>query len=217
MWNGDVDLGDGKVTLLRHEYESRRSLYQGNNLKEDKAFLELRLTHLIDALREDIKFLSTGLVSAEQEYEKKFNAPNTSQQLLKTLCWERVEFNTLLQQAQCFLEKYEAMVQFLHQPVPREKDVVTALQHIEKDALCYLRNLFVKKRQSGATHVLLFLVSDERRNRKPYALPVQYVPYKSIRDQFVRDLTDIIKREMIALGLKPVGKFIVLIWIDRSY
>ena len=95
--------------------------------------------------------------------------------------------------------------------------MVTALQHIEKDALCYLRNLFIKKRQPGATHVLLFLVSDERRkNRKPYALPVQYVPYKSIRDQFVRDLTDIIKREMIALGLKPVGKFIVLTWIVRS-
>ena len=67
----------------------------------------------------------------------------------------------------------------------------------------------MKKRQPGATHVLLFLVSDERRNRKPYALPVQYVPYKSIRDQFVRDLTDIIKTEMIGLGLKPVGKFTV--------
>ena len=106
VWNGDVDLGDGKVTLLRQEYESRRSLCQGNNLKEDKAFLELRLMHLTNALGEDIKFLSDGLVSAEQEYEKKFNAPNTSQQLLKTLWWEHVEFNTLLQQAQCFLEKY---------------------------------------------------------------------------------------------------------------
>ena len=132
VWNGDVDLGDGKVTLLHQEYESRRSLCQGNNLKEDRAFLESQLMSLIDALREDVNFLSTGLVSAEQEYEKKFNAPNTSQQLLKTLCWERVEFNTLLQQAQCFFEKYEAMVQFLHQQVPREKDVVTALQHMKR-------------------------------------------------------------------------------------
>jgi len=172
---------------------------------------------LMNALREDVEFLSTGLVSAEQEYEKKFNAPNTSQQLLKTLCWERVEFNTLLQQAQCFLEKYEAMAQCLHQQVPREKDVVTALKNIEKDALCYLRNFFMKKRQPGATHVLLFLVSDERRNRKPYALPVQYVPYKSIRDQFVRDLTDIIKTEMIALGLQPVGTFTVRMWIGHSF
>ena len=131
-----MDLGDGKVKFLRQEYESRQSLCQGNDLKEDRAFLELRLIQLMNALREDVKFLSTGLVSAEQEYEKKFNAPNTSQQLLKTLCWERVEFNTLLQQAQCFLEKYEAMAQCLHQQVPREKDVVTALRNIEKDALC---------------------------------------------------------------------------------
>lgn len=71
MWNGDVDLGDGKVTLLRQEYDNRRSLCQGNNLKEDRAFLELRLMQLMNALREDVEFLSTGLVSAEQEYEKK--------------------------------------------------------------------------------------------------------------------------------------------------
>lgn len=150
-------------------------------------------------------FLLDGLIAAEQEYEKKFNAPNTSQHLLKTLCWERVEFNTLLQQAQCFSEKYEAMLTCLHQEVPRERHVITALQNIEKDAFTYLRNLYIKKRHPGATHVLLFLISDERRNKKPYALPVQYVPYKSIRDQFVRDLTDDIKREMVKMSLKPVG------------
>ena len=46
---------------------------------------------------------------------------------------------------------------------------------------------------------------------------MQYVPYKSIQDQFVRDLTDIIKTEMIVMALKPVGKFIVPIWIDHSF
>ena len=130
---------------------------------------------------------------------------NTSEQLLKTLCWERVEYNTLLQQAQCFSEKYATMISCLNQEVPHERDVITALQNIEKDALTYLRNLYIKKRQPGATHVLLFLISDERRNRKPYALPVHYVPYKSIRDQFVRDLTDNIKREMMKMSLTPFG------------
>lgn len=99
------------------------------------------------------------------------------------------------------------MISCLDPHAPRVEDVQTALCNIEKDSLTYLRNLFVKKRQPGATHVLLFLLSDERRNRKPYTMPIQYVPYKSIRDQFVRDLTVNIKTEMMRLGLKPVGRY----------
>lgn len=83
--------------------------------------------------------------------------------------------------------------------------MLSALQNVEHDALTYLRNLLVKKRQPGATHVLLFLVSDERQNKKPYALPVQYIPYKSIKDQHGRDMTDAIKSKMMELDLKPVG------------
>ena len=108
----------------------------------------------------------------------------------------------MLQQAQCFIEECETMKVCLCQQAPREKDVVTALQNVEHNALTYLRNLLIKKRQPGATHVLLFLGSNERQNKKPYALPVQYIPYKSINVQCVRDMTDAIKSKK----MKPVGK-----------
>ena len=206
VWNGDVDLGDNRILLLHQEYERRKSLCRSKDLHQNRDFLESRLKELIDCLQLDVNFLSEGLISAEQEYQTKFNAPNTSQHMLKTLCWERVEFNTLLQQAQCFLQKYETMISCLNPQAPRLKDVITAFGNIEKDSLTYLRNLFIKKRQPAATHALLFLVSDERRNRKPYALPVQFVPYRSIKDQYVRDLTDSIKTEMMQMNLKPVGK-----------
>ena len=150
QWNGDIDLG-------------------ASDLLSSKDHLMARLQKLLDCLH------LYGLVAAQDAYTKKFNAPNTSQELLNSLCWKRVEFNMLLQQAQCFIEKYETMKACLCQQAPREKEVVTALQNVEHDALMYLRNLFVQKRQPGATHVLLFLVSDERRNKGPYALPVQYI------------------------------------------
>ena len=76
--------------------------------------------------------------------------------------------------------------------------------------MVYLRNLFIKKRQPAATHVLLFLLSDEKRNKKPFAIPVQYVPYHSLRDQYVRDLTDSIKREMMRMEL-------IQIWIESKW
>ena len=51
------------------------------------------------------------------------------------------------------------------------------------------------------------MVADEQRNTKPYAIPIQYVPYKGIRDQEVRDLTKGIKEQMTNAHLKVVGMF----------
>ena len=84
---------DGKLMKLREEYDRRRILCKAENLRKERVFLETRLRALVTAVESDITFLTHGLTAAEQEYEKKFNAPNTSEELLKTLCWERVEFN----------------------------------------------------------------------------------------------------------------------------
>ena len=64
----------------------------------------------------------------------------------------------------------------------------------------------MKKRQPAATHVLIIMVSEERRNRKPYSLPVQYVPYHTICDQYIRDLSKSVKLKMTELGM-TVGKY----------
>ena len=58
------------------------------DLQQDKVCLEAKLNEIIDCLQLDVKVLADGLVAAEEEYAKKVNAPNTSQQLLKTLCWK---------------------------------------------------------------------------------------------------------------------------------
>ena len=39
-----------------------------------------------------------------------------------------------------------------------------------------------KYRREPATHVLVVLISPEERNKKPYALAVQCIAYKSIED-----------------------------------
>ena len=86
------------------------------------------------------------------------------------------------------------------------QEVARQMSEKREDFLKYLRNLFVKKRQPGATHVFVFLVLQEKRNRKPYCLPVQYIPYHSLKDQYVRDLSGKIKTQMIAMGMKPIDK-----------
>ena len=56
------------------------------------------------------------------------------------------------------------------------------------------------------THVLVLMLSDERRSHKPYALPIRYVPYRSLRDQYIRVLNKDVKRVMQERGLNLVGK-----------
>ena len=63
---------------------------------------------------------------------------------------------------------------------------------------------------SEVPDILVLMLSDERRNQKPYALRVRYVPYRSLRDQYVRDLTKDIKRAMVERGLRLVGQYIYI-------
>ena len=160
QWNGDIDLGDQTVALLHQEYQQRKSLCKASDLLSSKDHLMARLQKLLDRLHVDVTFLADGLVAAQDAYTKKFNAPNTSQELLKALCWERVEFNTLLQQAQCFIEKYETMKACLCQQAPREKDVVTALQNVEHDALINVPQERICQKETAWDNPCSFVVGE---------------------------------------------------------
>ena len=54
---------------------------------------------------------------------------------------------------------------------------------------------------------MIFMVADERRDMKPYAIPVRALPFKSITDAKVRQLHDELKLEMENLGMVVVGLF----------
>ena len=47
---------------------------------------------------------------------------------------------------------------------PQRAHVVSVLKDSQIDMALYLRNIFKRRRQPAATHVLVLMVSDERRN-----------------------------------------------------
>ena len=53
-----------------------------------------------------------------------------------------------------------------------------------------------KERRKPATHVPVIMLSDELRNKKPYAMPVQYIPYQTLSDVTVQRLFNKIKEVM---------------------
>lgn len=81
------------------------------------------------------------------------------------------------------------------------------MKSVKAEYATYLKNLFKKKR-TAATHIMVIAIADEQRNRKPYALPVQNLPYKFLRDKDVRGLTEPIKASFTEARLHVIGKII---------
>jgi hypothetical protein len=82
--------------------------------------------------------------------------------------------------------------------------------------LCSLRGrlteavkLITKHQRTEATHIFVFMISSETRNRKPYALPVQCLPIASLKDAQVRDLANNIVAVMKQKEMKVAGTIIM--------
>ena len=62
-------------------------------------------------------------------------------------------------------------------------DVATSqdlsLENILNDMAVFLKQLYSKMRMA-ATHLMVFMITDEARNFKQYALPVRVLPYASM-------------------------------------
>lgn len=212
-WNGDIDMGDGHLQELRAEYDRRKKLTE--DMSKPGICSDQILCSMIDDLTSDIPFLNSGLQNARELYQKKFSNPATPSETLKQLNWEMVEFNLLLGQAQQLLLFLEQQLPQL-QPSLNKQIRDHAINNLAQKKITfqtYLTNLFKKKRQPAADHILVFMLSDERRKQKPYAMPVWYIPYHTLKDQFVRDFTVLLKQEMEQFGLKAVGRLSFLLGI----
>lgn len=107
-----MDLLDGKLQDIQREYEARISscetITKDNNISRED--LVVALAALIAALEGDIAFLDDGLQKAVESFHSKFNNPSTPAETLKSLNWDIVEFQTLLEQASFFKEQISTFI-----------------------------------------------------------------------------------------------------------
>lgn len=73
------------------------------------------------------------------------------------------------------------------------------------------------KKREAASHLLVFMISDELRNKKPYAIPVRILTYKSITDAQMRELRDELKMSMDKIGMTVVGMLLVCLYIFHIF
>ena len=76
---------------------------------------------------------------------------------------------------------------------------------VKAELLGYVKGLLGKQRVA-ATHLLVFMIADELRNHKPYAIPGRFMPYKSLTDAKLRELEGELEDVIRSAGMTVVGK-----------
>lgn len=205
-WNGDVDLGDGKLQELRKEYDDkveRMKFLQISTMPQQRLQSICKTT--ISELQEEIlTYLNTGFKESQLHFETKLKQCNCPESVLKDASWDVVEYQTLLQQSQKFVADFEHMLTLLSVNEVC-KATRCSVESLSAQYMVFLKNYYKKKRTS-LSHVVVSMLSDERRSVKPYALPVRYVACTTLKDQELRVLNHDIKLEMKKQGMILAGQ-----------
>lgn len=151
---------------------------------------------------------NTVLRKGNDDYSAKQQAGKSTDKAMFKLAWDLKDLSDLDETGR----KLKVNCETIKDKTQNESfDFVTSNMASQ---LCSLRGkleIFVKGvyryRRTAATHILVIMISPEERNRKPYALPVQCMPYVGLGDMEVRVITDKVIQEMTNRGMKVAGAF----------
>lgn len=204
-WSGDIDWGDGTLQKKHEEYKKYLEFVRsiGCRNRKDPATVRIDLTKVMEGLQRDIQFLSDGQNAAKGMYERKRKQVNVSEEVLFALGWDLEGYSQLIQMNSSLSDMITEITCKLDSS--GHASVSAGLSVLKKKLEDYAKGISMKKREV-ASHILLFMISDEQRNQKPYAVPVRFIKYKSITDEKLRNLEDELKERMKAMGMVPVGE-----------
>lgn len=207
-WNGDVQLNPSDLSKLREQYDARCSQLKEFSTVEDETTVNAFLSEFELQLKDDKQFLTNEHGKAVQVYAQKHDK-QLGQEKLKEMNWAIAECVQMLNKCDSLMERVIKAKKLPALKAPR------SLCEAMTDYPDYLLNLFRKKR-TAASHVFVVMISDEHRSSKPYAIPVLYVPCKTLRDQQVRDLVQTVKVKLVEKGLTVAGEEMFAIEIRRT-
>ena len=130
-----------------------------------------------------------------------------------TLSWKVKELNDLGESGRQVYAEIKALTSRMQvREGSRQENIPRILQTIRQKAITFVKGVACHQR-TAATHVLAFMISSEERNKKPYALPIQCLPYKGLSDNKMRELANLIITEMVKRKMKVAGNDTVLLML----
>ena len=88
---------------------------------------------------------------------------------------------------------------------PQELNLPRRLEGL-RNKLITLAKGVSRYRREAATHIFVFMISPESRAFKPYAVPVQCVPYVGMKESKLRELIRALIKAMVHRGMKVAGE-----------
>ena len=155
-----------------------------------------------------IVFLSSvELIKSNTTYEKKYQAGNASEKIMLELLWDVDALKKLNEKGRALQTDISVFLDLLHQPDDEQvrRNLPQRLSGLRSRLQEVIRGVF-RLKQTPATHMFVMMISSELRNRKPYAVPVQCVPYAGLRESEMRGMVTLLVREMVKVGMKVAGK-----------
>ena len=86
----------------------------------------------------------------------------------------------------------------------QEENIPKKLKSIRQKLITFIKGV-TRHQRTAATHILVFMISTEERRAKPYALPVQCIPYVGLSDSKVCQLANNIIHVMTGRNMKIAG------------
>ena len=206
-WSGDVDWGDNALQKCHKEYMAYLKFVQSICRKTRKAddYVKLDLQKQNSLLSEEKLFLQKGYDSMKAIYEKKRQQVGVSEQSLFAIAWDLEGYSKLIQENDSMSKIIDNILESMLTTLSPDKgNISLSVSNLKKKLEEYVKGLYLKKRQA-ASHLLLFMISDEQRNQKPYAIPVRVLKYATITDAKIRELKEELRVAMKELGMVPVG------------
>lgn len=147
------------------------------------------------------------LVKSNSSYEEKLQAGNTSEKVMLELLWDIDALKKLDGKGRTLQTDLSVVLDILRRPEAEQVDsnLPRRLSGLRSCLQEMIKGVFRLKR-TPASHLFVMMISSELRNHKPYAVPVQCVPYAGLRESDMRRMVSHLVQEMVKMGMKVAGK-----------
>ena len=123
-----------------------------------------------------------------------------------SLAWKVKELNELNEIGRNLFRTINVLItEICKQDALPEENIPRQLAVSKQKLVNFIKGV-TRHRRTAATHILVFMISTEDRRKKPYALPIQCLPYKGIGDGMVHELANRIICEMVKRKMHVTGR-----------
>lgn len=126
-----------------------------------------------------------------------------------SLCWEIEELNALSTSGHLEIVEIQSLINLLctSQAHIQSANIPRRLSVMKTNMMELVKKLS-RFRRTAATHIFVIMIGSELRNRKPYALPVQCLPYAGMNEKDICRLISNLIREMVKLHMSVRGMYL---------